>query len=252
MLAFVFAALNLAAAYNDIHERFTVDLPAEWQLAPMPGDTGGVTFRRVREKTLAIVSIRVVAVKSVTLDAYVKRLVDGSSKEQGYRPISGDNDTLAGQPAYKRKFGLDVDKEGKIKKIVEERIVVVNGFGYILHTESLDSTFDSFADDFKHFADTFQPKSGETGGTTVMAAQRSAIVGIWRMESEPTTTLVLNPNGSLTMGNLQGQYRVEGNKLIVQLNGSVQETFTWRKMGDSLTLSSQALGADVIKYKKQQ
>lgn len=253
MVALVLIALQLAAPYEDIHERFKVDLPNEWQLAPMPGDTGGVTFRRVRDKTLALCSIRVTPLKGVDLDGYVKRLTSGSANEQGYKPISGDSDTLAGHPAYKRKFGLDVDKEGKIKKIVEERITIINGFGYIVHAESLESTFDGFADDFKHFADTFQPKGGgEVAGTTVISAQRMALVGTWRLVSDPTTALVLNPNGTLTMGNLQGQYRIDANKLIMQLNGSVQETFNWSKLGDTLSLTSPSLGADVIKYKKQQ
>ncbi len=59
MLALVIVSALQGLAYEDIHQRFSVDLPNEWQLAPMPGDTGGVTFRRVRDQALAICTVRV-------------------------------------------------------------------------------------------------------------------------------------------------------------------------------------------------
>lgn len=250
MLALALVALLPSLAYQDIHQRFTVDLPNEWQLAPMPGDTGGVTFRRTREGVLAICSIRITNLKRMSLDTYVKKLIASNENEKGYRALIQEPDTLAGAPAYRRRFALDVDQEGKIKKTVEERIAIANGIGYIIHVETLEGAFDSFVADFQHFIDTFKPAGSEQPTSAQPSMGRFPVVGIWRMEGDANTVLALNPNGTLTMSGFTGLYRVEGGKLVVQLTGGIQEVFTWNLVGDTLTLVSPTLG-EPIRYKRQ-
>ncbi len=249
MLSLVLA-LTLGVQYEDIHKRFTVDLPDQWQLAPMPGDTGGVTFRRTRDQALAIVSIRITEVKKMSLDTFSKSVVQQTEKQKTYRRLAAGIDKLAGGSAYRHRYALDVDEEGKVKKICEDRMAVINGIGYVIHAESLEQTFDSFAVDFGIFIDTFRP-AGHQGPSQQQAtnASRMPVVGMWRMEDDATTVLQLNPNGTMAMAGFAGMFRVEGDKLIMQISGGTTESFTWAIADDTLTLTSPSTGGP-IKYKR--
>lgn len=244
-------ALSLGLPYEDIHQRFTVDLPNEWQLAPMPGDTGGVTFRRTREGALAIVSIRVTEVKKISLDSYAKSIVSQTEKQKSYRRLAAGIDKLAGVAAYRHRYALDVDEEKKLKKTAEDRMAVVNGIGYVIHAESLEQTFDSFSADFTHFIDTFVPAGQQAPAQAQQTnAQRLVLVGTWRMEDDRNTVLQLNPNGTMAMAGFTGLYRIEGDKLVMQISGGQNETFTWNLVQDTLTLVAPSVGSP-IKYKRQ-
>lgn len=249
MLALVIVSALQGLAYEDIHQRFTVDLPDQWQLAPMPGDTGGVTFRRTREGALALCTIRVSELKKMTLDLYVKKWLDGIAQLPGYKPIDSQSDKIAGSPAHRLKYGLAVDKEGKMRKTVEDRITLIGGVGYMIHTESLEQSYDSFAADFAHFAETFRP-AGQEVQPTQQTIGNLAVVGIWRMQDDRNTVLTLNPNGTMTMAGYTGLYRIDGPRLVMQLTGGTQEIFTWNIVGDTLTLVSPQLG-EQIKYTRQ-
>jgi hypothetical protein len=244
-------ALVLGVQYEDIHQRFTVDLPEQWQLAPMPGDTGGVTFRRTRDQARAIGSIRITEVKKMSLDAFEKSVVSQTEKQKTYRRLAAGIDKLAGVAAYRHRYALDIDEEGKMKKTAEDRMAVINGIGYVIHAESLEQTFDSFAIDFTHFIDTFRP-AGQQGPSQVQQANaaRLVLVGVWRMEDDRNTVMQLNPNGTMAMAGLTGMYRIDGNKLIMQIAGGQSESFTWSLADDTLTLTAPQLG-DPIRYKKQ-
>jgi hypothetical protein len=250
MLALVIVSALQGLAYEDIHQRFSVDLPAEWQLAPMPGDTGGVTFRRTREAALAICTIRISELKKMTLDAYTKKWTDSIAQLQGYKAGEVKPDKVAGAPASRVKYSLPVDQEGKIRKTVEDRIVLINGVGYMIHTESLDQSYDSFASDFAHLVETFKPAGSDQKATQQQTIGNLAVVGIWRMQDDRNTVLTLNPNGTMTMAAYTGLYRIDGPRLIMQLTGGTQEIFTWNVVGDTLTLVSPQLG-EQIKYNRQ-
>jgi hypothetical protein len=250
MLAVVVVSLLQGLAYEDIHQRFTIDLPNEWQLAPMPGDTGGVTFRRVRESALALCTVRISELKKMTLDVYVKRWIEGISQLPGYKAIESQPDKVAGAPAQRVKYSLSVDKEGKLRKTVEDRITLIGGVGYMIHTESLDQSYDSFNADFAHFIETFKPAGQDAKQANQQTVGNLAVVGIWRMQDDKNTVLTLNPNGTMTMAAYTGLYRLDGPRLVMQLTGGTQEIFTWNVVGDTLTLVSPQLG-EAIKYNRQ-
>jgi len=250
MLALVIVTALQGIAYEDIHQRFTIDLPDQWQLAPMPGDTGGVTFRRTREAALALCTVVISELKKMTLDVYVKKWTDSVSQLQGYKAIESQPDKVAGSPAYRVKYSLPVDKEGKLRKTVEDRIALINGVGYMIHTESLDQSYDSFKTDFQHFVDTFKPAGADPQQQQQQTVGNLAVVGIWRMADDKNTVLTLNPNGTMTMAGYTGLYRIDGPRLVMQLTGGTQEIFTWNVVGDTLTLVSPQLG-EAIKYNRQ-
>ncbi|MEZ0311809.1 MAG: hypothetical protein ACAI38_08535, partial [Myxococcota bacterium] len=79
---------------------------------------------------------------------------------------------------------------------------------------------------------------------------RLVLVGVWRMEDDRTTVLQLNPNGTMAMAGFTGLYRIEGDKLIMQIAGGQSENFTWNLVDDTLTLVAPQLGSP-IRYKKQ-
>lgn len=249
MLSLVLA-LALGVQYEDIHQRFTVDLPDQWQLAPMPGDTGGVTFRRTRDQALAIVSIRVTEVKKMSLDDFSKQVVAQTEKQKTYRRLAAGIDKMAGASAYRHRYALDVDEEGKVKKTCEDRMAVLKGIGYVIHSESLEANYDSFAVDFGMFVDTFRP-AGMQGPSQQQATNkaRMPVVGMWRMDADNTTVLQLNANGTMAMAGFAGMYRVEGDKLIMQISGGQTENFTWQLADDVLTLTSPSTGGPIT-YKR--
>lgn len=238
----------LATPFQDVHERFTIDLPPEWEFAPMPGDVGGASFRCKREHVVALASVRVIKVGAGTqLSELAKRVGAAAEKEPGYKRLVDELDILAGMPAVRRRYQVNVDKEGKLVKTVEQRIAIGERQGYVVHVESVAETFPAFEAEFAHLFGTFRPVDRK--GTKAKRMMASPVVGAWAMAEDPSAVLTLRADGSLSMGGAGGVYRVEGKRLIARLQGGGEETFTWELIEGDLVLSSPSLDAP-IRYRK--
>lgn len=239
MVAIVLACLALSSTFEDVHHRFTVDLPRGWTFTPMPGDTGGATFKRVRQDVPALASIRAFPVgKTTTLETLARERKNGAAAAPGFRLIEEQLDGLAGAKAKRMRYSAHIDEEGKLVKIVEERMALIAGVAYVVHVETLASEFGSFETDFAKLFESFSPgtKSGKSGNAKV----RSPVVGRWAMAADPSSILELKSDGSLVMGTVLGRFVVQGKSIVAMLEGG-REEFTWSIVAGDLVLNSAAL-----------
>jgi hypothetical protein len=129
-------------------------------------------------------------------------------------------------------------------KTAEDRGIVSEGRGYVIHVESLSSTFFDFESDFNHMFDTFRlgAKPGASKGSA------SPVVGKWRMDGTTDTFLELRGDGGFDLAGTTGTYRVQGQRLLMWMTGGGMEEFTFRlDGGDGLVLTSPNLG-EPIRY----
>lgn len=257
MVAFFVAALlnatsltsapSAAAPFEDVHGRFTVELPEGWQFAPIAGDTSGAAFRRDLEGLFALASVRAVQLgASASLEAFSRKVASALVKEPGYKQLAEELDTLAGVPAIRRKFVMSVGRDGKLLKMVEERVAVIGGTGFVVHVETVAEAFGTFEPDFAQLFASFVPKGVKAKSAAVVT---SSIVGAWVMVGDNDAKLDLKPNGTFRMSGMSGTYRIDGNKLVTQVVGTGQETFAWELLEGDLILSSPAFD-EPIRYRR--
>ncbi|MEL6544087.1 MAG: hypothetical protein AAFQ82_05645 [Myxococcota bacterium] len=244
MICALLAVAALAAPFEDVNHRFTLDLPRDWQFVPEISKQGSSAFRRVHggvPAQAAVFTFR--APKGVGLRELLKQRVTAARKEQGYRRIEEESAALGGFKAHRHRYEVLLDEKRDLKKTVEEWITVGAGFAYVLHVETLSEEFSSFSRDFARLAETFKPKDGRGSGPI-----KSPLIGEWAMEDDPSTILSLQRDGSLKLGPVSGTFTLNGNTLVTQLPGGAQEAFDWRLSGGTLTLASDSMGT--IRYQR--
>lgn len=161
MLAVVLAASLVGVHYEHPQAHFSVELPKEWAPAePQASDPTGVIFNRNTNDRLTICSIHAVALGDTSLQDFVLAIAAASQGELGYKSIASGASTLGGVPAYRRKFSLFIDPHGQFTKTVEERVVVIDHVGYVVHAEGFTHWFNSRTRDFDQMFKTFAVGGG--------------------------------------------------------------------------------------------
>ncbi len=242
--------LALAAAptpFEDVHRRFTLELPAGWQFSPIAGDDG-VAFRRQDGNLLANTTVRIIPLgPGDDLAAVGKVLAGIVERQKGYRVVAEGQTTLSGLPALRRRFVHALGEDARYTKMAEDRMAVHGGNAYIIHVETLAEAFGSFERDFDVLLSSFtipgakaepelEPLSGE-------------LVGRWAMVVDPATILELRADGTFTLDGAAGVFRVAGQQLHLRPAGGGEESFAFRLRKDELTLGSPALG-EPMRYRR--
>ena len=234
------AAVSATTPFTDPLERFTVELPTGWSFAPLPGDTTGVSFRRELDGVPANFSVRLLRVKKGTgaaaVAADLARLVQ---KQPGYRIVAEELDSLAGRPAFRRRYVVNINGDVAWPKMVEIRVAVHNHQAYVLHAETLAEAFGVFEKDFKKLFASFHPRD-------VAKTKAPSLAGRWRMQVDANVLFELSEDGRFILGDVVGIFRVVGQQLITQMPNGAEETFTWKITDDMLTLSSANLDEPIV------
>lgn len=232
--------LNVSLLFEDIHHRFTVDLPPSWSFVREQSKGRTSAFRRVYGGVPAQAAILVFDADDVPLRALVRSRTASAQKLAGFRRIDEGKVVLGGFKAHRLRFEAAVNDS--VNKTVEEWMAVGRGKAYVIHVETLSEEFGAFRRDFDRLAETFRPLDGRP------SAPAAPIIGSWSMKSDPSVILVLNRDGSLALGDVRGRFTLNGSSLVTQLPGGGQEVFDWRLEGGELTLSSEAAGS--IRYQR--
>ena len=251
MQALTLAALVLATPYVDTLHRFSIDLPSGWEFAPQPGDTGGAFFRKNVEGLLANATVRVLNFpQPVQLADFAARIAAAADQEAGYRLLVSQNTTLAGVPALKRRYVVAISVERKLYKIVEQRILIRENFGYVVHCETIADMFPTFEADFAKFFVGFVPGEGELAPVPVLHKRVKTdlrkLVGVWEGAGH---SLHLTPSGSVILDGIQGSYYVDNGVLVFKFNQD-RRTHEFELKGKLLTLSGGSFGAGQVFHKR--
>lgn len=155
MLAVVIAVSLVGVHYEHPQGLFTVELPKEWTVADKQDDPSGVIVQRMTDDRLTICAIRAVKIGSITLQDFVLAMAAASQGERGYTSLAGGPTTLSGYLGHRRRYTLWIDEKGEFTKTVEERVVVIDHIGYVVHIEGFTPWFKRRSGDVAMLFDTF-------------------------------------------------------------------------------------------------
>ena len=240
-LAAVIAPAAPATPFEDIHHRFHLELPAGWQFAPQPGDNGGAAFRRTVDGAFLNGMVRVMPfTDDVELTAFVERIVAASTSEPGYREQFAERCRVAGYTGHCRRYIALVNGDPHLAKMAEQRLVVHNRVGYVVHVEALAEAFVGYERDVQALLRSFA-----LGPTPKASAPRrhphmSDLNGAFRSRSG-AHTLELTPGGTLVLDGNAGTYRVDQGTLVATFAQDTQ-VFGLDFAGDALVLSGGPFG----------
>ena len=235
-------AATVATPFIDATERFSLDLPGGWEQGPMPAGASGASFRCTVKDRMALAAVRVVPAAGMSAAALVRKLGEAMETQPGFRLLEEGSAELAGRPAARRRYAVYVDGNPDLVKTAEDRAIVADGKGYVIHVESLSSSFYDFELDFQHVYDTFRlgAKAGPRGAS-------HPVVGTWLMDGRAGTFLELRADGSFDLAGTAGTYAVRGDALRMWMTGGGMEEFAFRLAGDGLVLSGPNL-PEPIRY----
>lgn len=161
------SVLLCGTLFEDIHQRFYLDLPANWQYTPPPGDDLGVYFRKEEDQSIAQLGIRIFPFQQpLGLDDLVQVAAKAAESQPNYRLLEAAKLMVAHHETMKRRYVVAVTSskpdpqkpwEGKTNKtkMVQEYILLDDKVGYVLHAEALVEDFDGFEKDFDHIVKSF-------------------------------------------------------------------------------------------------
>lgn len=243
MLLWLTTALVVAATtpFEDTQRRFHLTLPSGWHFAPQPADTGGATFRRESDGVFVNAMVRVMPLgQDVTLATFAASIGQASVGEPGYRLLSQEACKVDGRDGLRRRYLSLVNGDPHLPKMVEQRLLVADGVGYVLHAETLADAFPVFEADVLELQRSFH-----LGASTQVQAPKAHLrlrdlLGVWRSEGGEWR-LQLTPGGAIGLNDAHGTYHFDQGTLIANLADGTQ-IFTYELHRGVLVLTGGPFG----------
>ena len=246
------AATASSPVYIDTQKRFTLSLPAGWEVAPLPNDMGGASFRRRNGGQLALLGVQVFHFPTaVGLPQFDARVLAAYDQELGFAPqpnTSGPTE-VAGRPAMRRRFVLQVAPGRKIYKLVEQHTLVVDQTGYAINCEALAESFGAFAGDCQALVKSFRP--GQDIDSLPHKRKRLEklaprhLIGRWQGGSH---ALRFTPGGEVVLDKLEGTWRLDQGTLVLTFDGQ-EERLEVEHAPQMLVLSGGQFGGDGLTFR---
>lgn len=266
LVALVVVGALGARPYEDTKQRFTLEVPEAWRLAPRFGDLAGMTFERRLEalgaRDVAVLTVHVDPLAASHLDEFVRRV---EADEGASGPAEERAATIAGRPARVRERRVG-------ERVIRGYFFDARGRYFHLRLEVPELTLRAVDAELAPMLASFTPGVGGAkapafgGGSTDTPAPASppssapaarvpsrggprAIVGRWRSPSG--ARLELGADGRFRMGPRQGTYTLSASQLVLDVPGKDPITLTWALAdeGRTLTLTGEAL-REPARYKR--
>jgi hypothetical protein len=227
------AAPKASAAFVDTQKRFSIVPAAGWKPTPLPGDSGGMIFRKKIGGVPASLSVRLLPTKpgqtpAATLDAFD----DLFQSEIGYNPGEDTETVIGGFPGTKRTLSVFASGDEKLIRAVELYVVHAFGFAHIIHFETVEKQRKKFARDLDRMLAGYRPLVGRE-----IAAP---LVGKWT-NTGGGPDLTLDESGSFRMGPLAGGWQSDGGMIELRIPQGF-ERYRYDVSPKTLTLTSPNLG----------
>jgi hypothetical protein len=240
LCALTFAAGVAAKPYEDTKKRFSIELEPGWQLAPLPGDTTGMVFRKKLDATPASLRVMVRLQKpdettKTALDAFE----EGFKTEIGYKP-GGDVPASVGlMPAVRRTLTVYASGDKNTVRAIEVYALFAFGHVHLLHFETLEKKRGAFTRDLDRLLGSYKPLAGK--------GVYAPLAGTW-INTGGGPDLVLEEDGHFKMGPLSGGYQADGAKLTLFVTQGA-EAYRYVIDPKELVLTSPNLGGD-LKFRR--
>lgn len=226
-----------AKPYEDTKKRFQLELEPGWALAPLPGDTLGMVFRKKIEGAPASLRVMVRVQKpNETTKTVLDQLEEGFKAEIGYRP-GGDLPSNVGMlPAVRRTLTVYASGDRETVRAIELHVLFAFGHIHVLHFETLEKKRGVYTRDLDRMLASYVPLAGR--------GVYAPLAGTW-INTAGGPDLVLEEDGRFKMGPLSGGYSADGARLVMNVaQGS--EAYRYLQNANLLTLSSPNLGGDLV------
>ncbi len=224
-----------AKPYTDTKKRFTIELEAGWELAPIPADTLGMNFRKKVGAVPGSLHVMVRPLKPAeTTKQTLDELEGGFTAELGYKP-GGDVPTSVGLlPAMRRTFTVYASGDATTVRAVELYALHAFGHAHVLHFETLEKSRSAFSRDLDRMLASYQAVIGK--------GDNAPLVGTW-INLDGGTDLLLEEDGSFKLGPLAGGYKAErGGLTLYPAQGAAPESFSYVLDGANLTVANRNVG----------
>lgn len=230
IVACALAASSAAAKpYVDTKKRFSLELPAGWAPAPMPGDTAGMVFKKSADGVPAVFRVAVHEVApgetpTKSLDAFERPFHD----EIGFRPGTDVPAQVGLFPAIRRTFSVTASGDTRTVRAIEAYVVHAFGYAHMLHFETLETSRSRFARDVDYLTGTYECLAGK--------AMLGPLIGKWQ-DQDGGHALTLEDDGRFALGPLVGTWRAD--KAIITLRlPQGEERYRYAVDGGKLVLTS--------------
>ncbi len=222
--------------YDDTQHRFCIHLESGWQLAPLPGDTTGMIFKKVVGGVPGILRVSVRDIRpGETSKETLDEAEEAAKSELGYKH-GGDIPTSVGlMPAVRRTFSVYASGDSHTVRAIEVYALHAYGHVHVLHFETLQKKRGAFTRDLDRMLGSYRAVAGK--------GMYATLVGTWiNLGGGPD--LVLEEDGRFQLGPLKGGYQADGGKLVLTIAEGA-ESYRYVLDGNSLVLSSPNLGDDM-------
>ena len=235
-LVLLAAAPAFAKPYTDTKKRFALEQPDGWGLAPLPGDTTGMIFRKTVDGIPGTLRVSVRPINpSETPKQTLDELENALKAELGYKP-GGDLPTSVGLlPANRRTFSVYASGDSRTVRAIE--VIALHAYGHVhlLHFETLQNKRSVFTRDLDKMIASYEAMVGKDTYAT--------LIGTWiNLGGGPD--LVLEEDGRFQLGPLKGGYQADGGKMALRVSDG-GEVYRYVLVDNLLTLSSPNLGDDM-------
>lgn len=239
LLPLVFAPAVAAKEYVDTKKRFSVKLPRGWKLAPRPGDTSGMRFRRDLggKFALARVSVRPRGPKE-TLEQSLDRAMRTFTTEIGFSKGPELPTSVGLLNGQQRDFTVFANGDKRTVRAISVYALHAFGHVHVIQVESLEKNRKKFARDVNRLVGSYEPLAGKDVYADLVSSWENA---------EGGPTLVLAEDNRFEMGPLRGHYTADGGRLTLIVPEG-QEFFRYKVDRRSLSLDK---SGDVTLYKRR-
>jgi hypothetical protein len=223
--------------YEDTKSRFCVHQEPGWSLAPIPGDTSGMVFRKTIEGVPASLRVMVRAQRSgETTKQALDEVEDAFKTEIGYKAGGDVPSSIGLLPAVRRTFSVYASGDKNTVRAIEVYALFAFGHAHIIHFETLEKKRGAFTRDLDRMLASYKALAGK--GTY------APLAGTW-INTGGGPDLTLEEDGHFKMGPLSGGYQADAGAIVLTVKEG-GEKYRYQVSGNTLTLSSPNLGGDLV------
>lgn len=234
------SAKKKKGVYTDTKKRFRLKLPRGWKLAPLPGDTSGMTFRKDSQGQFALVRVQVRKRRpGETVQASMKSAMHLFEQEIGYAS-KGDLPSSVGMlPAHQRSFTVFANGDRRVVRAIDLYVLHAFGHVHVVHFEGLQKSKKRFDRDVDRMLASYKALAGKR--------IYAPLIGNWEnVDGGPA--LVLDEDMTFRLGPLRGTFAADGGRLTLHMADG-KERFGYDVDKRKLVLSGGNLDAPMT-YKR--
>ena len=221
-------------AFTDSRDRFKLQLPSGWSLAPQPGDTEGMVFRRKAGDVPGIVAVKVS--RAAASDSHVSvmdKRCRAFQREIGFERLTEGEAMMGDLRALRRVHTVFLNGDDRLKRYSVDHVLMAYGYAHYIHFETANGSYKTFQRDLEQILQSYRPMAGKR--------LYARLIGGWRaVGGADASVLELRADQFFSQGSRTGTWRADG-KRVTFTEALNSEQFRYLVDDDLLTLHSERM-----------